>query len=87
MPGAWNSLGVVRYQTKAPADACAAWERAIELDGTQFDALYNLALVSMELGRRHAARRALERFVADAPPERYAPDLDKARALLRRLPA
>jgi tetratricopeptide (TPR) repeat protein len=85
LPLAWNDLGVALYRSGDPSGALAAWSRAVELDPTQHDTLYNLGTGAAAMGRRDEARRALERFVATAPPERYAADLPRARALLRSL--
>jgi arylsulfatase A-like enzyme/Flp pilus assembly protein TadD len=85
LAGAWNTLGVALYQLEGPASAIAAWRRATELDPRLWDALYNLGLVAGAAGEREVAREALARFVAGAPPERFAADLAKARAALREL--
>jgi arylsulfatase A-like enzyme/predicted Zn-dependent protease len=83
---AWNLLGVARWQGARDGDgAIAAWQRALELDPTRWEALYNVARVASETGRREVARDALERFIADAPVDRYADDLAAARAALARL--
>jgi Flp pilus assembly protein TadD len=82
LPGAWTTLGVALYQQRRPAEAVDAWKRAVALDPEQFEALYNLGLVARELGRRDDARTALRQFAATAPPERYGPDIQKARTLL-----
>jgi arylsulfatase A-like enzyme/Flp pilus assembly protein TadD len=84
-PLAWNYLGVAAYNLGQPQEAIGAWERATALDPGNYDLLYNLGLVAAEQGDRSRARAALERFVSGAPPERYAPDIAKARALLARL--
>ena len=82
---AWNSLGVVRYRLEGAGPAIAAWQRATELDPHQYDALFNLGLVAAEAGQRDVARQAFERFLRTAPPERFAPDLAKVRAMLGQL--
>jgi len=86
LPIAWNSLGVARYQLGDREGALTAWARSVELDGGQFDALINLGLIAAEAGQPERARSALERFVATAPPNRYAADIARARQLLSRLP-
>jgi Tfp pilus assembly protein PilF len=58
----------------------------VALDSRQYDALFNIGLVAAEAGRREEARRALSRFVATAPPARFAQDIGKARQILARLP-
>lgn len=82
---AWNNLGVALYQQGQPAAALDAWERAVQVDPAQYDTLYNLGVKAAELGRADQARRALEQFLATAPPDRYAADLPRTRDLLRRL--
>jgi len=82
LPISWNTLGVVRYQKGDAAGALAAWQRSVALDPRQFDALFNLGLVAAQAGRRAEAIEALRRFVATAPPERFGPDLEKARRWL-----
>lgn len=85
LPGSWNTLGVVRYRLGDRGGALAAWRRALELDPRRYDTLYNLALVAAESGELDEARQALRRFIDTAPPARFAPDLEKARARLAEL--
>lgn len=86
-PEAWNMLAVARFSGAGDEPgALEAWGRSLELDGEQWDVLYNLGTVAPGLGRPDLARSALERFVAGAPRQRYARDLDQARRLQRRLP-
>jgi arylsulfatase A-like enzyme/predicted Zn-dependent protease len=85
---AWNLLGVARWQAARDAHgAIAAWQRALELDASRWEALYNVARVASETGRRDLARDALQRFIAGAPVDRYGDDLAAARAALARLEA
>ncbi len=83
----WNYLGTARYNTGDPRGAVEAWQRAIVAQPDNFDAMFNLALVAGQIGDAGLARRALERFVAGAPVDRYGPDIQRARALLRELPS
>jgi choline-sulfatase len=85
LPQAWNLLGVSHYNQRRTGDALRAWERALEIEPGDYDVLYNFALVAAEAGERERALGAFRRFVAEAPPSRYGPDLDKARARLRAL--
>ncbi len=85
LPHAWNSLGVARYQLDERQAALDAWRRAVEIDPRQYDTLYNLGFKAAELGELEQARWALKRFVDGAPPQRYEPDIRKARLLLRRI--
>lgn len=79
---AWNTLGVALYRLEGPRAALGAWRKAVEHDPALWDAQYNLGLVALAAGERELARQALSRFVAGAPPARYAADLAKARAAL-----
>ena len=79
---AWNTLGVALYRLEGARPAMVAWKKALALDAQRYDVLYNLGLVALQAGDRTEARRALERFAAQAPPERYAQDIAKARTAL-----
>ncbi len=82
---AWNYLGVANANLGRPRRALEAWERASALVPQDFDLLYNIAIVSLQTGDRSRAAGALRRFIEGAPPERYAPDITKARGMLRQL--
>ncbi len=85
LPISWNTLGVALYRLQGPIAALEAWQRAVAIDPRQYDALFNIGLVAAQAGRREEARQALSRFVATAPPARFAPDIGKARQILARL--
>lgn len=85
LPLAWNNLGVALYQLGQPGEALDAWQRAVDLKPDLWDALWNLGVKAAQHGRPQQARAALERFVAGAPGERYAGDVQKARGMLERL--
>jgi tetratricopeptide (TPR) repeat protein len=85
LPIAWNTLGVALYRLEGPASALAAWEQSVALDSSQYDALYNMGWVAAEAGRPLQARQALARFIQTAPPQRWGPEIQKARELLARL--
>ena len=85
LPGAWNTLGVALYELEGPQAALDAWQQAVALDPTQYEALLNIGLVSARTGRAGQARQALKRFVATAPPQQFAPDIQKAQQLLREI--
>jgi arylsulfatase A-like enzyme/Tfp pilus assembly protein PilF len=84
---AWNTLGVALFRLEGPRAALPAWQKALALDPALWDALYNLGLVAASAGERETAVGALRRFAAEAPRSRYAPDIAKARAVLRELGA
>jgi tetratricopeptide (TPR) repeat protein len=85
LPIAWNTLGVALYQLEGPGPALDAWQRSVTLDPRQYDALYNLGLVALEAGRSAQARQALGQFVATAPPQRFAAELQRAHQLLAQM--
>jgi arylsulfatase A-like enzyme/Flp pilus assembly protein TadD len=85
LPLAWNNLGVALYQLGQPGEALDAWQRAVDLKPDLWDALWNLGVKAAQHGRPRQARAALERFVAGAPAERYAGDVQKARGMLEGL--
>ncbi len=64
--------------------AIGSWKRTIELDPQHFDALYNLSMALFELAPREALPY-LERFVREAPRERYQADVQTAEALVREI--
>ena len=64
--------------------AIGSWKRAIDLDPQHFDALYNLSMALFELAPREALPY-LERFVREAPRERYQADVQTAEALVREI--
>jgi tetratricopeptide (TPR) repeat protein len=82
--GALNGLGFAHARLGDMPKAIEFWRRAVESDPGQFDALFNLALALADASPREAVPY-LDRFVREAPPQRYRPDIEKARAMLRRL--
>jgi len=82
LPRAWNAYGVALERSGKSREAVAAWRKAVALDPGQFDAIYNVALVSRTLGDLDSCREALEDFVRRAPPSRYGSDLARARRML-----
>jgi tetratricopeptide (TPR) repeat protein len=79
---AYANLGADALSSGDVAGAIVPLTRALELEPRQYTVLYNLALALDTVGRRDEARRAMERFVAEAPPQRYATDIARFRALL-----
>jgi arylsulfatase A-like enzyme/Flp pilus assembly protein TadD len=84
LAGAHNALAAVYMRQGRQADAIAAWKTAVGLDPGLFDALYNLGTALDDAGRRDEARPFLERFVNEAPHDRYGPDIVKLKRLLAR---
>jgi regulator of sirC expression with transglutaminase-like and TPR domain len=67
--------------------ALESWDRALVLDPTQFDTLFNRAVLAGRTGDAAGARRGLEKFIASAPAGQYGPRIAEARKLLRALSA
>jgi len=82
---AWNSLGVALFRSEGGAAAIAAWQKALEIDPHLYDAIYNVGWVAANMGDRRTAREAFQRYVATAPPERFAAEIAKARTMLAQL--
>ncbi|HEX4962363.1 MAG TPA: sulfatase-like hydrolase/transferase [Thermoanaerobaculia bacterium] len=82
LPLAWNDLGVALYQLGQKSEALDAWQNAVDLKPDLWDALWNLGTKAAEQGKTGQARKALERFAAGAPPDRYRADIEKAKAYL-----
>jgi choline-sulfatase len=86
-PGTLMAMGLAQVELRDEAGAYESWSKATRLDPSQYDALFNLAMLSGRMGRTGEARKALERFVATAPPDRYAGQIAQARRLLKALSA
>ncbi len=82
---AWNDLGVALFQLGEREKALDAWARAVAIEPRLWDAQWNLGIQGAALGRKQAAKAALRSFVAGAPPERYAKDVERARKVLAEL--
>jgi tetratricopeptide (TPR) repeat protein len=85
--GTLAALGLAQVQLGDTRAALASWDRALILDPTQYDTLFNRAVLAGRTGDPEGARRGLEAFVASAPPKRYSARIAEARRLLRGLPA
>jgi tetratricopeptide (TPR) repeat protein len=80
---AYTTLGVVFAERGRKPDAINAWKRAVELDGREFDALYNLTVTLAQSGRVEEARRYARQFVATAPPALYQPSIAQLEVFAR----
>jgi arylsulfatase A-like enzyme/tetratricopeptide (TPR) repeat protein len=81
---AWQALGAALVDSDR-ARAIDAWKRAERLIPGDYDLLFNLGML---LGDSHTPAEAipyLQRFVRDAPPDRYTRDIARVRATLDRL--
>jgi tetratricopeptide (TPR) repeat protein len=82
---ALNALGVVEARTGNRSAAIEHWSRAVAIDPSQFDALFNLGLVAANTGRADVAKKALREYLERAPATRYAAERAQAADVLRRL--
>jgi choline-sulfatase len=80
---AFENLGADELAARELAPAVADLQRALALDPQLWDALYNVAMALDALGRQSEARLYIERFIREAPPQRYAQDIAKLQALLK----
>ena len=82
---AWNYLGGARYNEGNTIGALDAWQKSVDFDSSNFDAMYNIAVVADAIGDTARTRVALRRFIAEAPPARYGSDIREARVWLARI--
>ena len=75
-------LGVVASQAGAREEAIGYWRRAVELDRTNYDALYNLCVELLNAGRPADARPHLTEFVRSAPRALYGREVEQFRKML-----
>jgi len=73
----------VRLKAGDRQGAVDAWTRAVQLDPTNYDALYNLGTTLAKDGRMDDARPYLQRFVQSAPSAFYEQDRREIAALLQ----
>jgi tetratricopeptide (TPR) repeat protein len=81
---AWNALGAALAATDA-AGAIDAWRHAERLLPHDYDLLFNLAMLSAQSRQPRDAVPYLERFLAEAPRDRYGRDLARVRDVLNRV--
>ncbi len=81
---AWQALGGVLVQTDRPA-AIDAWTRAERLRPNDYDLLFILGMVLVDSGQRQQAIPYLERFVREAPRDRYAADVATVQHVLAQI--
>jgi choline-sulfatase len=79
---AFENLGEDKLAAGDIAGAIPDLQRALDLDPQLWDALYNLSLALDALGRRDEARPLVERFLREAPADRYSADRERLRHLL-----
>jgi arylsulfatase A-like enzyme/tetratricopeptide (TPR) repeat protein len=80
---AYQNLAEDELAAREIAPAIDDLRRALDLEPRLWDALYNLALAYDATGQRDGARREAQRFLAEAPPQRYAREIEELRPLAR----
>ena len=70
-------------KTGPPALAIDAWKRAVDLDPTEFDALYNLTIELVHQGRMDEARNTARATSSTAPAALYAPDIARVKEVIK----
>ncbi len=81
---AWQALGAALVGRDAAA-AIDAWQHAERLRPGDYDLLFNLGMVLADNHRGAEALPYLQRFVRDAPRDRYARDVDRVQAAIARV--
>ena len=80
---AYTTLGVIQATTGRKPDAIESWKRAVELDHSQFNAMYDLWFELAAAGRRDEASQYGRQFVAAAPPALFISDIEEVKRYLR----
>ena len=68
LAGAYTAYGVTMSHMNRKADAIVAWQKAVELDPSDANTLYNLWLELARTGRRDDAVRYGQQFLSATPP-------------------
>ncbi len=79
---AHTTLGVILFQMGGKAAAIDEWKRAVELDGAEFDALYNLWLELAKADRRDEALTYGQQYVRTAPPAFFGAEIGQIKAYI-----
>jgi arylsulfatase A-like enzyme/Flp pilus assembly protein TadD len=80
---AWEGLAAARSRSD-PSGAIDAWKHAVDLEPRNYDVLFNLGVTLRGQGRQSEAQPYIERFVREAPPEKYSKDIAMLRAWLEK---
>jgi tetratricopeptide (TPR) repeat protein len=81
---AWLALGAALVDSNR-AGAIDAWRRAEQLRPSDYDLLFNLGMVLADSEHPSDAVPYLQRFVREAPRDRYAQDLPRVEAAIARI--
>ncbi|HXT68320.1 MAG TPA: sulfatase-like hydrolase/transferase [Vicinamibacterales bacterium] len=79
---AYTTLGVAQSDAGQKLEAIDSWKRAVSIDATEFDALYNLTVTLIDTGRLDEARTYARQFVTTAPQGGYGPNIQQLRGFL-----
>jgi arylsulfatase A-like enzyme/Flp pilus assembly protein TadD len=80
-----SSLGVLSLEERRSADAVEHWTAASALDPRENLTILGIGLSLAKAGQTAEARTALEFFVTHAPPAKFGPEIERARAVLAAL--
>jgi arylsulfatase A-like enzyme/tetratricopeptide (TPR) repeat protein len=83
LAGAHTIMGVILSRTGRKGEAIDSWKRAVALDASEYNALYNLWLELATAGRRHEAVEYGRQFVSTAPPAFFAAEQQQIAKYLR----
>ena len=83
---AHNTLGVMAAQEGRPAEAIERWKRAVAINESDYQTLFNLATTLQSAGRGAEARPYFEAYLRVAPPALEAKDMARVKAWLARQP-
>jgi tetratricopeptide (TPR) repeat protein len=79
---AYTTLGVILANTARRSEAIDSWKKAVQLDGTELNALYNLTLLLAEANRIDEARAYARQYVATAPASMYPNEVAQLRKFI-----
>ena len=82
LPDVHTTMGVLYSATGRADRAIVSWKRALTLDPSQFNALYNLWLKLAETGQDRDAVQFGQQFVSSAPAALFGDDIARVRAWL-----
>ena len=82
LAGTYTILGVTLSLGGRKSEAIDSWKRAVDLDPTEFDALYNLWAELAAANQRDEAVRYGRQYVQTAPPALHQKDIDEIRRYL-----
>lgn len=83
LAGAHTIMGVILSRTGRTSEAIESWKRAVALDASEFNALYNLWLELAAAGRRDEAVEYGRQFIATAPAAFFAEERQQIAKYLR----